>query len=161
MSSRPQLEASESSDFAEATRLRREIVGLERELAEARDEAQKAKQASADAIHAIRALRKTLDPMYTAMKMIFGEISRVDASAAAADGGAPTRTGESLWRERAAKVGGGKARILEVLAEGGGQMSITQIRSAAHTGGNTSTYLNDLSSRNWVENVGRGVWALK
>lgn len=101
----------------------------------------------------IATLRTLFGNFFSAQKAIFSGTPGA-ATPAPQDGG-------MVWRERAAKVGGGKGRILEVLFDGGGQMSITQIRNAARTGGNTSTYLNDLSSRNWVENVGRGQWALK
>jgi chromosome segregation ATPase len=79
---RTSLSDREVREADEATRLRREIAGLEQELADANAEAATAKTASADAISAIRALRKQTEPLYLALKMIHGEISRVDARAA-------------------------------------------------------------------------------
>jgi len=40
-------------------------------------------------------------------------------------------------------------------------MTVTQLRVAARTGGNTPTYLNRLTAKNWVQKVGRGIYSLK
>jgi hypothetical protein len=118
----------------EAVRLRREIAGLEKELQEARDGETKAKTASADAIHAIRALRKELEPFYNALRMIFGEISRVDAGKA----GETTAMGTSGANSRAqvvyekwiSQLGGNRAAIIKALLEHG-QMTRQQLRVAS------------------------------
>jgi hypothetical protein len=145
----------------EAVRLRREIAGLEKELQEARDGETKAKAASADAIHAIRALRKQLEPLYNSLRMIFGEISRVDAGATETTA-TSFSSGASIWQERISKSGTIHARILQVMVDGGGgEMSLSQIRSAANTGSNTSTRLGELIAKNWVRKVGHGTYALK
>ena len=67
----------------------------------------------------------------------------------------------SLWESRIAKAGGPEARILQTLVDGGEQMTLTQIRTAARTFNNTSTYLNRLLAKNWVQKLGNGMWALK
>lgn len=156
MSSRPLL--SQGSETDENTRLRREIAGLEKELADAKEETRKAVQASADALHAIHALRKQTEPLYTALKMIHGEISRVDAdSEYKSDPG----TSVGIWQERIAKVSGPEGRILQVLLDGRGPMSLSQVRAAAGTSSNTSSYLSRLYAKNWVQKVAHGSWALK
>ena len=159
MSSRPQLLNSAPGDD-EASRLKREIRGLEEELREARSEAQQAKQASADAISAIRALRKQTEGLFNALRMIHGEISRVDAEQLGTVEASPMPN-QDLWRERIAKVSGASARILQVLLDGGGPMAYSQIKSAARSGGGTPARLAELIARNWVERIGHGSYALK
>ena len=146
----------------ETVRLRREITGLERELEEAKAEATTAKQASVDAVAAIRALRKALSPTFTALKMIFGEISRVEAemTVEVAHGGAPG-SNKSVWQDRIAKATPQQARVLQTLLDGGGPMSYSQIRAAARTAGNTSNVLGELKAKNWLEKLGHGTYALK
>jgi hypothetical protein len=160
MSTRPLLTSDNNSFVEENTRLKRELAGLEQELAQAKDEAQKAKHASADAIHAIRTLRKTLEPMYTAMKMVFGEILRVDAEAARATpaGG----DNGDVWPDRVAKLGGKAQAILQVLIDGAGPMTLSQVARAAHCDPRTgSARLSELMARNWVQKVGHGQYAIK
>jgi hypothetical protein len=146
----------------EAVRLRREIAGLEKELEEAKAEATTAKQAAVDGIAAIRALRKALDPTFTALKMIFGEISRVEANLTveATEGAAP-RGNNSVWQERIAKSSPQQARVLQTLLDGGGQMSYNQIKTAARTYNSTSAVLSQLMAKNWIHKVGHGNYALK
>jgi hypothetical protein len=111
MSSRPLLEAHPDPD--EVVRLRREIVGLEQELQAAREEAVKAKQASADSIQAIRALRHQLDPLYKSLKMIFGEISRVDIGAMPAD--RVTGDRDPRWESWKTRLSPRAGEIIELL----------------------------------------------
>jgi hypothetical protein len=124
----PALEGRVQSD--EVTRLKREIVGLEQELRDARAEAQTAKQAAADSVAAVDAMRKQLEPEYTALRMLFGQIDRVDVpgngGAAAARGGTGARI-ESLK----ARFPGKAAEIIQLLAEHG-QMSRSQLAAALH-----------------------------
>jgi hypothetical protein len=157
MSSAPQL----SGEVDPTIRLRREIAGLEQELATAREEAQQAKQASADSIKAIRALRRQLEPVYTAMKMVFGEISRVDAAELEEPSASPSSNGASLWGDRIARLPTVESRVLRVLVDGGGEMTVTQIRIAARTYNNTNMYLNRLIAKNWVQKTGRGTYVIK
>jgi hypothetical protein len=130
MSSKPLLSAGPEAE--EAVRLRREIAGLEKELQEAKDQATQAKQAAADAVHAIRALRKQTEPLYMALKMIHGEISRVDAGRLDAGGssGSPNSGLSPKWQMLAEKLGGHQATFIELLQHGG--MTVQQLRAAAH-----------------------------
>lgn len=157
MSERPALEAA--PEDREIIRLQREIAGLEQELAEAREERDQAMHASADAIKAIRALRAALKPAYDSFRMIFGEISRVEAESTV-EQGAPAGN-SSVWADRLAKSNGAQRRILQTLLDGGGAMELRQIRAAAGTGGGTSNILNQLQAKNWVQRIGGGQWALK
>lgn len=128
MSSRPLL--SQGSEADEVVRLRREIAGLERELQEAKDEASRAKQASSDAIHAIRSLRKNLEPLYASLKMIFGEISRVDAQRFHED--ATTQAGrDPRWDSWKSRVSGRAGEIIELLLIHR-EMNTKQLAAAMH-----------------------------
>jgi hypothetical protein len=110
--------------------LRREIAGLEKELQEAKNEAATAKQAAADAVQAIRALRQQLEPLHKSLKMVFGEISRVDAGGndnateSASSGLSPK------WEMLKQRVGGRQADFIDLLQHGA--MTIAQLRAAAH-----------------------------
>jgi hypothetical protein len=156
MSSRPLLnQGPELPD--DSVRLRREIAGLEKELQEAKDQAALAKKEASEAVNAIRALRKQLEPMYTAFRMVFGEISRVESDK---DTAPELQTQPDVWQSRIQKVGPGEGRILQTLLDGG-EMTFSQIRSAAKTHGSTHHFMSVLLNRNWVQKTGHGSYALK
>lgn len=157
MSAHPALEAA--PEDREIVRLQREIAGLEQELADAREERDQAVRASADAIKAIRALRAALKPAYDSFRMIFGEISRVEAEATVEQGTPQPNSG--VWADRMAKCNGSQRRVLQSMLDGGGPMELQQIRQSAGTGGGTSGVLNQLQAKNWVQKLGGGQWALK
>jgi hypothetical protein len=145
----------------ESVRLRREIAGLEQELQVAKDEAAKFKQLSKDAAHAVRVLRTLTEPWLNALKALHGEMSRVDAEALGGAEDNISGPNRSIWQERIAKATPAEGRILQTLLDGGGTMTLAQIRKAAKTFGNTSTYLNRLLAKNWVQKTAHGSWALK
>lgn len=124
---RPLLEGHPSAD--DSVRLRREIAGLEHELQEAKNEAVKYKQASSDSIQAIRALREALDPFHKALKMIFGEMSRVDAgkTEVTAEGARTANSKLEMMKER---LGGRQAEFIELLEHG--EMTTAQLAAAGH-----------------------------
>jgi hypothetical protein len=66
-----------------------------------------------------------------------------------------------LWQDRIAKSRSTHAKVLQTLLDGGGEMSLQQIRMTTKMGGNTSTYLSELLAKNWVQKTGAGMWALK
>jgi hypothetical protein len=71
------------------------------------------------------------------------------------------RNNSSLWQERIAKSSTIHARLIQLLLDGGGEMSYSQIKSAARTGGNTSARLSELIAKNWLQKSGHGKYALK
>jgi hypothetical protein len=101
----------EGSQADEVTRLKREIAGLEQELEDAKAEAKSAKQAAADSVQAIRALRKALDPFHTAIGMIYGEISRLDAGEVDIE----VNGRDVRWEHIKQKFPGKPAEIIELL----------------------------------------------
>src|SRR5665213_1942560 len=114
----------------EVTRLKREIVGLEQELEETREEVQKYKNASSDAVKAISALRKVLDPLHTAMKMIYGEINRVEIPRDPFDLHNEPIV-DKRWESWKQKLPGKPAEFIQILLEHG-EMSGAQLKAAAH-----------------------------
>lgn len=120
------------SQHEEVERLRREIRGLEMELREAKDEAETAKLSASDAVQAIRALREQLGGFYKALKMIFGEISRVEAGEVYS--APPTSESRSTlsprWEMLKSKLGGRQEEFIVLLQHG--EMNAAQIRAAAH-----------------------------
>jgi hypothetical protein len=125
----PLLEERSSAD--ECTRLRREIAGLEQELQQTKETANKAKRAAEDSIQAIRALRSQLQPLYTALKMIFGEIARVETGTI---GNTPGFTGPGglnpKWEMLKTRLGGRQAEFIDLMQHG--EMTAAQLRAAAH-----------------------------
>lgn len=159
MSSRPLL--SEGPEAETSTRLRREIAGLERELQEAKDEATAAKQAAADSVQAIRALRKQLEPLYTALKMIFGEISRVEIEESGTARNFST-TGSTLspkWEMLKAKLGQRESEFIDLLQHG--PMTAAQLRAAARCDIKTAyRVVEKMQSSGFLSKNG-GKWSLK
>jgi hypothetical protein len=116
----------------DAVRLRREIAGLEQELQKAKDEAATAKLAAKDAVQAIRALRHQLEPFYAALKMVFGEISRVEVEGLPEDShpGHHTSGLSPKWEMLKTRLGGRQAEFIDLMAHG--EMTAAQLRAAAH-----------------------------
>jgi hypothetical protein len=128
MSSVPQL-LNAAPDPEEINRIRREMRGLEQELRDAKDEATRAKQASSDAITAIRAMRKQLEPLFLSLKILFGEISRVDAEAVSTERGTSNPGILSSKMEMIKKsLGGRQSEFIDCLAHG--PMTIAQLVAA-------------------------------
>lgn len=132
MGQQPLLEGPRG-DADDPVRLRREIAGLELELQAAKDEAAKAKQAAADSVKAIRVLRHELEPLYTSLRMIFGEISRVDAEEAVGRSGgeASSPSNSRKWELWKTKLPGRPAEFIDLLLAQG-SMTQAQIAAAAH-----------------------------
>lgn len=130
----PLLEGPAAAD--DSVRLRREIAGLEQELQEAKDEAAEARQAAADAVQAIRALRQQLQGFYNALKMVFGEISRVDAGEVAEPTAAVSHSSSgsnAKWESWKRKLGGKQAEFINALLEHG-EMTGKQLMVATRCG---------------------------
>jgi hypothetical protein len=130
----PELMAPAEDD---PVRLRREIAGLELELQKAKDELVTVRQASADAVQAVRALRKACEPFWTAFKMIYGEISRVEAAKFDVSGSPTDSHLDGKWEVWKKKLPGKAAEVIQALVEHGG-MNIKQIMAAAHVGQDTA-----------------------
>ena len=159
----PLLEASRETRAVndELRLLRLANEKLEEQLREAREAL---KAAEREAVHALKSqarLRKLLQPWHDTILGIYGELAEmVDDPASNIESSASTAN-SAMWRDRIAKAAPAEARILQTLLDGGGEMSLTQIRTAARTHGNTSNLLTKLKARNWVQQTARGSYALK
>lgn len=154
--SRPLLEGTFTEPYSPAN----EIAELKQMVAAAKGEAKHYKEQSEEAASAIRNLRDQLRPMYHALAQMFGEFNRVPDSPAGITND-KMAANIDVWNARIAKSSKPEARILQVLLDGGGEMTLTQIRTAARTYNETSVYLSRLKSKNWVEQLGRGLYNLK
>ena len=153
MSPQPALEGHIAAD--DSTRLRREIAGLEQELAAAKAESLTAKQAAKDAIQAIAALRRQLEPMYNAFRMIFGEISRVGAESVAqtqASGAGNGIVRDPRWESLKARFPGQCADVIDLLLDHGA-MTRPQIAAALHVHPDTVSKLT-FKLRSFLEKAG-------
>jgi len=162
MSSTPKLLRSGDDTPDEVVRLRREIAGLEQELREVKEEAETAKRASADAVQAIRALRQQLEPLHKSLKMIFGEISRVDAGRVAQDAARDVEASglSPKWIMLKEKLGGRQAEFIDLLQHG--EMTTAQLAAAAHCHRDTvAQTIHKLFRAGVIIKSGRGTFALK
>jgi chromosome segregation ATPase len=103
-----------------------------RELSDALDEATAAAaDAKRDATRAISRLRAQLEPLYRALRGIFGEMDAAGVNESAA----PERTtrGSAVWDEWKARLGPGCTKVIDVLLLGG-EMTITAISVAGKMG---------------------------
>lgn len=152
---RPLLDAHH--DPEDPVRLRREIAGLERQLEEAKQEVVTAKQHARNAVQAIHALRQQLEPLHQALKMIFGEISRVDV------GGQPTGSPSSSnakWESWKQRLPGRTAEIIDLLLVHE-QMNTKQLSGALRADPRTvAQYIHKLNNAGILTKNG-GMFSLK
>jgi hypothetical protein len=114
-------------------RLRREMAGLEHELAEARQALKVERQASNDAKKAIAALRRTLGPIHVALGMVFGEIDTVEAEEfeTVVTGEEVRHSSRGKWGNWKAKLPNQQWQVIEALLDHG-DMSRQQLAGALH-----------------------------
>lgn len=128
--SRPQLPGEVQAD--EVTRLKRQIVGLEAELAEAQNQLKTLTVASRDSLQVIAAMRKMYQPQFDLMRLLFGEISRVDAGAVTGAGATAMPGGrDPRWESWRSKLPPRKWLFLEALLDHG-EMTAKQLSAALH-----------------------------
>lgn len=141
------------SQHEEVERLRREIRGLEIELREAKDEAASAKQSASDAVQAIRALRDALLPVHKALKMVFGEISRIEVGESQVSQSNGVKS--DAWEKWKRKVPGKPAEFIDAILEHG-PMTVQQLVVATQTPRKQTIYdgMSKLSKMNLVEKQG-------
>jgi len=140
----PFLLNGEVDGAAELKELRSRVEELERNAERIREQSEEAAQRTVEAI-----LRKMFSQLHQATSVLIGEKE------------APSTGSSTVWPDRIAKARPTHARILQALLDGGGEMTLQQIRTVTKYGGNTSTYLNELAAKNWVQKIASGIWALK
>jgi len=134
MPDRPLLEAwVEPDDSAE---LRRKIARLEEGLHHCQTQLENTKRDFSAAQRSLATLRHQLQPLYNALRMVFGELD-----AAGVDSVTPTASGPSarvagVWESWKTKLGGKQAEFIQALLEHG-EMTAVQLKVATHTGTST------------------------
>lgn len=146
MSSRPLLETTLQDPQDECAELRKRVSKLERDIQVLRENCIAMSRGAVEEL-----LKRMFSPLHRATSTLVGDAPVPTAT----DGGA------ILWGSRIAKAGEREGRILQVLLDGGGQMTLSQIKQSARTYGDTSVLLNKLQAKNWVEKLGHGTWGLK
>lgn len=154
--SRLQLEGT----FVEVPNHEEVIRKLQSELAVAKEQARIYLSNAKEAAAALIAVRTQLEPLHLALNKLFGRFEEAEPFVPTAPTYATTVT-ESIWEARIAKASPAHGKVLRALLDGGGNMGLNQIRNVARTSSNTSKYLSELKSKNWVEQVGRGLYSLK
>ena len=158
--SQAQIEASPEvrQSLDEARLLRLANAKLEEQLAKAKEELREAQQTAVVALRSQARLRRLLEPWRTAILGVYNELAEI-----VDDPASDVRHSNSggIWADRIAKASPSEGRVLRVLLDGGGPMTLQQIRAAAGTSSNTSTYLSRLIAKNWVHKTGHGSYALK
>ena|SRR5207253_10059076 len=158
MSSRALLPEAEQDVRDEVVRLRREIAGLEQELATAKQEVSAAKQGAADALSAIRALRHSLEPFYKALRMVFGEISRVDAIGNSETAQPSSGLSPKLEMMKT-RLGGRQAEFITLLAHG--PMTTAQLAAVAKCHRDTVSQVVHKLTKAGVINKNGGKFSLR
>lgn len=115
--------------------LRRKVQRLEDEAHDLRDALKEARQSAGAALRSQAKLRQQLEPLYTALRMVFGELETLTGTA---ETGASTTPRESaVWESWKRKLGGKQAEFIEAMLEHGHDMTAEQLRVATHTGRST------------------------
>lgn len=120
----PKLLEGEVED-PRVVRLEDEIMRLRRQLADAENYENKARQ---QAGQAMSALRKTLAPLYRALQAVFGELD-----AAGVEDSAPTSSVDPRWQSWKNKLPGRPAEMIDLLLLHG-EMNRNQLMAAMHAG---------------------------
>jgi chromosome segregation ATPase len=109
------------------------VERLEGELDNAHEALQAAKAQSAAANHALKALRKSLDPIHTALQLIYGELDTagIEGESVAATAGPNSRV-TAVWDSWKRKLSGNRAAIIDALLDHG-RMNVAQLSVATHT----------------------------
>lgn len=148
----------------ESVRLKREIAGLEQEVEKYKDEAQQAKVAARDAVTAVSALRKQLEPLYNSMRMLFGEIDRVTVEEIAGDAASPVsaRTrDDSKWTLWRGKLPNKEWEVVEAILVHGHPMTRSQIAAAIRSNKtNVSSWCSRLVGKQLLVKQG-DAWTLR
>lgn len=124
--------------------LRAELRGLRAELAEARATADTARQDALGATRAIARLRRQLDPLYTALQAVFGEIEAggvTESQPPYAVAGGPASAGvdarvASVWEAWKSRLPPACGKVIDALLTHG-ELTQAQLKVAARLGTST------------------------
>jgi hypothetical protein len=123
--------------------MRRALADANQEREELRAELREERARSAGIERGAQELRKALNPLYSALRHIYGEIEEMGVGQAAEPGVAPRVA--AVWQSWKAKLGAAPAKAIEILMLHGamtqGQLRL-QMRCAHSTCSNAVTALN-------------------
>lgn len=131
MSNTPRLLEAHVEHDDETPALHRRIEFLEGELERMRQELRSARNETSSIKHGVAAVRRTLEPLHNALRVVFGEMDAagIESSAEEAKGQHPTANSRvaAAWESWKQKLGGLQARFIEALLLHG-EMTGTQLR---------------------------------
>lgn len=140
--------------------LRRKIDQLEVENRQLRDELRESRNQCAAVSSGVSALRRQLEPLYNALRMVFGEIevAGVGSPGEATSGVSPKIA--AVWQSWINKLGGKRAEVIKALLEHG-ELSVVQLKVMTHSSG--QTVYNQISSLNQLGLINKngGKFSLK
>lgn len=124
----PQPKLLEMGEPSELELLRRRIEELEDELRLERLKVEEVRQRSVSSGRALTRLRSQLQPWYSALRMVFGELD--DAGTETMEQVSASTGLSAKWEMMKAKLGGRQAEFIDLLKHG--EMTAAQLRAAAH-----------------------------
>jgi septal ring factor EnvC (AmiA/AmiB activator) len=136
MSSRPLLEAGvlPQASAEEVPELHRRLKNANDRIDRLESELDDAKRRNASLSLGMAELRRQLEPLHNALKMLFGEL---DAAGVAGYAAADARGGsEGTWELWKRKLGGKQAAVIQALLEHG-EMTAVQLKVATQSGYST------------------------
>jgi hypothetical protein len=122
-----------TGDQALIARLEDENARLRRELAEKDQEIRAVESQNAAAV---KNLRRALNPLYTALRQVYGEMDVIDPIDTEAPAPASSAKVEKVWADWKSKLPGSCGKVIDALLLHG-PMNPTQIVVAAKVGTNT------------------------
>lgn len=128
----PLLEAYIEPD--ESPALRRKIEQLETELLRTQGELRSVRAQFDLTFRTLGGLRHQLEPLYNALRMVFGELDNAGVSGRETTG--PSTRVAGVWESWKSKLGGKQAEFIQALLEHG-EMTAVQLKVATHTGTST------------------------
>jgi len=134
MPDRPLLEAYVEPDDSPV--LRRKIERLEEELAHSQAQLRDATHQVTTIARGLKALRHQMEPLYNALRMVFGELDVAGVGVVSGAASAPSGRVAAVWESWKSKLGGKQAEFIQALLEHG-EMTAVQLKVATHTGTST------------------------
>jgi len=146
-----QLEGQVDQSHSRVRALELENESLREDLAIARAEAERAKNQAA---RSVGELRRQLNPLYQALRMVFGELDAIAPASEAT--GAPGYNDKKLavWESWKQKLPGKRADFIQALLDHG-EMTGTQLRVATHTAaGSVAGIIHELKKLGLIQKSG-------
>jgi hypothetical protein len=158
--SQPLLEGRVEADESEG--LRRRIIELESDLMHRDADLRKAHGEVESMGRALALLRRQLEPLYTALRVVFGQL---DAAGVAPENPCQEPVGREVkaspvWESWISKLGGKSADFIRALLEHG-EMTSVQLRVVTHSGQQTVYDVTSKLNKLGLLNKNGGKYSLK